>query len=115
MEERRLEAGDWFDEVEVRAYLDAQYDRCHHPDGQAFQYVAVVADGDRTERLASITVPTTVLHGGADPLITPPAGEATAAAIPGAQFVLVPGMGHHVPPEVWDVVIHELVELAGRE
>jgi len=112
VEERRMEAGRWFDEAEVEAYVRAQYDRCHHPDGVAFQYAAIVADGDRTERLGTITTPMTVIHGDMDPLITRSGGEATAAAVPNAKLVMVEGMGHHLPPETWPICIEELKQLA---
>ncbi len=114
VEERRLEAGRWFDEVEVEGYVRAQYERCHHPSGVAFQYAAIVADGDRTDRLGTITTPTTVIHGDMDPLVTASGGEATAAAIPNARLVMVEGMGHHLPPETWDICIEELKCLLSR-
>ena len=34
-------------------------------------------------------------------LIDPSGGKATAAAIPGAELVMVAGMGHHIPPELF--------------
>jgi pimeloyl-ACP methyl ester carboxylesterase len=108
--EWRLTAGDHFDEAEVTEYVRAQYRRGRHPNGMAFQFVAVIEDGDRTERLGTITVPTTVIHGEADPLITPSGGKATAAAVPGANLVLVPGMGHHLAPEVWDVCVEVVAD-----
>jgi len=39
-----------------------------------------------------------VIHGRDDPLITLSGGEATAAAIPGAELVVIDGMGHDLPP-----------------
>ena len=47
-----------------------------------------------------------MVHGSADPLITLPGGEATAAAVPGAELWVVEGMGHDLP----DAVIPELCE-----
>jgi pimeloyl-ACP methyl ester carboxylesterase len=55
-----------------------------------------------------------VIHGEDDPLITPSAGEATARAIPGAELITVPGMGHDLPSEVWRIVIDALVANAAR-
>ncbi len=110
--ERRLEAGAHFDEDEVRSYVRAQYERCHHPAGLAFQYAAVVADGDRTTRLGSITTPTLVIHGAMDPLITVSGGEATADAIPGARLLVIDTMGHDLAEPVWDTCIAALAELA---
>ncbi len=60
------------------------FDRAIHPDGTTRQAVAMITTGDRTERLAGLSVPTVVIHGADDPLITVSGGEATAAAIPAA-------------------------------
>ena len=62
---------------------------------------ALVAAGDRRSRLNTIAVPTRVVHGSADPLFLPVAGEDTAANISGAEFRLFEGMGHEVPPELY--------------
>ncbi len=59
--------------------------------------------------LTDIAVPTLVLHGDADPLFPPEHGQALAAAIEGARFVLLPGVGHQYPPRAaWDVVVPEI-------
>ena len=46
---------------------------------------------------ASITAPTLVIHGTADPLVAPSGGRATARAIPGARLMTIEGMGHDLP------------------
>lgn len=114
VEERRLTAGSHFDEDDTRAYVRAQYERCHHPLGIAFQYLAVAADGDRTERLGTVNVPSMVIHGAMDPLVTVSGGEATAAAISGAELLVVPTMGHDIPEPLWTTYVDALVSLAAR-
>ncbi len=89
------------DEDELRQRLAADYDRCFFPKGTARQLVAILATGDRTEALRGVRVPTLVIHGEADPLVTPSGGEATAAAIPGARLLTFPGMGHDLPRALW--------------
>jgi pimeloyl-ACP methyl ester carboxylesterase len=42
-------------------------------------------------------IPTLVMHGDADKMCDPSGGRATAAAIPGAELVAYPGMGHSLP------------------
>jgi len=59
-------------------------------------------------------VPTLVIHGEDDPLITFSGGEATAAAIPGSKLVKIPGMGHDLPPALWPRFVDEIVENAER-
>jgi pimeloyl-ACP methyl ester carboxylesterase len=56
-----------------------------------------------------VQVPTVVIHGDADPLVTPTGGEATAKAIPGAEHVVIEGMGHDLPPGAWPQVIEAIV------
>ncbi len=62
----------------------------------------LLADTPPAGRLADLAgLPTTVVHGGADPLFPPAHGRALAAAIPGARYVELPGIGHQLPPR-WD-------------
>jgi pimeloyl-ACP methyl ester carboxylesterase len=98
----------------IRQLAAATYDRGHHTAGTGRQLAAIMASGDRTPRLRSLNVPTTVIHGRADPLVPFRGGRATAAAIPGARLIAIPGMGHDLPREVWPRLIEAVVETAGR-
>jgi len=89
----------------VRKWAILSYDRGLNPAGVARQYAALMAAGDRTPDLKAVTVPTLVIHGDADPLLPVECGRATAEAIPTAKLRLIPGMGHALPPAVWDAVI----------
>lgn len=86
------------DENELRERCTQAYDRCHDTVALARQAIATVASGDRTERLRSLQVPTLVIHGLADPMVDVSGGRATAEAIPGAELILIEGMGHGLPP-----------------
>ncbi|OJU15450.1 MULTISPECIES: alpha/beta hydrolase [unclassified Sphingomonas] len=79
--------------------------RNHHPSGFVRQMAAILADGDRRTRLKTIAAPTVVIHGADDPLVPAEGGRDTAAAIPGARLVEIPGMGHTLPPEVIPTVV----------
>ncbi len=76
--------------------------------------VAILADGDRTARLARLSVPSLVIHGREDPLVPIAAGRDTARAIPGAELMELEGVGHTLPREVWPRVIDGVVKLAER-
>jgi pimeloyl-ACP methyl ester carboxylesterase len=93
-----------FDEERVRADAAAAYDRAFHPAGTARQLAAIVASPDRTPALRGVRVPTLVIHGEADILVDPSGGRATADTVPGAELWTVPGMGHHLPPEMYDEI-----------
>lgn len=85
----------------VAARTAAAYDRAFDPPGLVRQAVATVASGDRTEQLRQLRVPALVIHGAADPMWDVTGGRATAAAIPGAELVIIDGMGHDLPPALW--------------
>jgi pimeloyl-ACP methyl ester carboxylesterase len=46
-------------------------------------------------------VPAAVIHGTRDPLVKPSGGRATAKAIPGARLMMIDGMGHDLPHDLW--------------
>jgi len=102
------------DEDRARDLAGRAWDRCAYPQGTAHQLLAIVSSGDRTEALRRLDLPTLVVHGTADPLVTVSGGEATAAAIPGAQLVLIEGMGHDVPPVHWDEIIDAIAATTAR-
>ena len=103
-----------FDEEAVRRGAARGYDRAYHPKGTGRQFAAILAAGDRTQALGQIRVPTLVVHGEEDQVIGVSGGEATAAAIPGARLLRVPGLGHELPPGFWPTLADTLVEVAGR-
>lgn len=98
----------------LRERAAAEYARAFNPTGSARQMGAIRTDGDRTLRLAALAIPTVVLHGADDPLIKPFGGEATAAAIPGAELRIVPGMGHDLPPALHALFIDAILAAAAR-
>jgi pimeloyl-ACP methyl ester carboxylesterase len=102
------------DEQWLREMAGASYDRCHYPVGFMRQLLAVLASPDRTVALADVRVPTLVIHGEADPLITVSGGEATARAVPGAKLIKIPGMGHDLPRELWPRFVDEIAANAAR-
>lgn len=110
----RIITGSLFDEDEARSRAAEAYDRCFHPPGPAFQIAAVAATGDRTERLRDVQIPTLVVHGREDSLVTLSGGEATAAAIPGADLLVFGRMGHDTPPLYWPAMADAIFNNALR-
>jgi len=102
------------DEQRLRERTLLAYDRCFCPAGTARQLAAIVASGDRTRDLASITAPTLVLHGTEDKLLPRAGGIATAEAIPAARLELIEGMGHDLPVELWPRFADLIAENAAR-
>lgn len=92
----------------------AAWDRSTDTTGMPVQLLAIGCSPDRTPALAQLDLPTLVVHGESDPLVTPSGGRATAAAIPGAELRMIPGMGHDVPPSHWPDLVDEVWALAAR-
>jgi pimeloyl-ACP methyl ester carboxylesterase len=103
-----------FEEEELRRMAQVSYERGHNPAGTARQLAAILAAGDRSRELRSITAPTVVIHGTRDRMIRPSGGRETAKAIPGARLVEIDGMGHDLPLGAWDRIIDAIVSNSRR-
>jgi pimeloyl-ACP methyl ester carboxylesterase len=110
----RIISGGLFDETESRRVATESYDRCFHPAGATFQVAAIAASGDRTDALATLDVPTLVIHGRQDPLVTLSGGEATAKAVPGADLMVLGLMGHDLPRRYWPQIADAIFNIAAR-
>ncbi|MGW5722901.1 alpha/beta fold hydrolase [Amycolatopsis sp. NPDC003865] len=102
------------DEAFLLAKATLHYDRARHPVGTLRHAAAVVASGDRTSALREVRLPALVIHGDADPLIGVSGGKATAEAIPGAELLVIPGMGHNLPRAVWPTLVEAIGRVTGQ-
>jgi pimeloyl-ACP methyl ester carboxylesterase len=91
------------DHEAMRARAAADFDRSFYPEGATRQLAAIYASGDRSESLKRLDVPTLVVHGRDDTLITPSGGATTAELVPGSKFLLLTDMGHDMPVPLWPV------------
>ncbi len=82
----------------------------YDPNGIGRQMLAILAAPPRNELLSQLRVPARVIHGADDPLIPLAAGHDTAAAIPGAELVVVPGMGHGFESGLVPVYLEQIGE-----
>lgn len=86
--------------------------RSVYPAGLPRQLAAIIDDGCRRSRLASVTAPTLVLHGEDDPLVKLQGGKDTAAHIKGAKLITIPGWGHDIPAELIEPLTDHVAEHA---
>lgn len=93
-----------FDEEVQRAQAQVELKRAYNPAGFARQLAATVTAGDRRDELRTIAVPVLVVHGADDPLIPLAAGRETADCIKDAKLMVVDGMGHDLPAELYETV-----------
>jgi len=103
-----------FDEERIRGLALRSWERGIFPDGPARQLCAVIASGSRHARLGAVRMPTLVFHGADDPLIPVEHARDTAASIPGAELVIVEGMGHDLPRPVWPRLVDAITRLTSR-
>lgn len=101
------------DEVYLQRQAGASYDRAYDPAGYLRQLAACLTQPDRTAALRRLDVPTLVVHGLHDPLISSSGGLSLARTIPGARFVGYAGMGHDLPRTLWQPLAGEIARVAG--
>lgn len=102
------------DENYVRERSAIAYDRSYYPQGTGRQFAAILASGSRKEALKKLKTPTLVIHGDADPLVPIEGGRDTAEAIPGADLLIIEGMGHGIPVQVAPRIIEAIVRHAAN-
>lgn len=100
------------DEDRLRANVTRDFRRSFYPAGMPRQLAAIIADGDRRARLAGVAAPTLVIHGEADPLVPVEGGRDTAANVPGAAIITIPGMGHDLPQALVETIADAIADHA---
>ncbi len=98
-----------FDPEAARWRITEAHRRSFDPAGVGRQYGAVLAAGDRTARLRTLQIPSLVIHGDTDPLVDVSGGRATAAAIPDARYIEIPGLAHDLPEPYWPQILDPLL------
>ena len=100
------------DRVESRA--GETFDRGVSRGGIMRHMMAVLTQPNRSARLHAVRVPTLVVHGTSDLMVHVSGGRATAAAVPGSELLLVDGMGHDLPEQLWGTVIDAIERTTRR-
>ncbi|WP_229055032.1 alpha/beta fold hydrolase [Aeromicrobium sp. Leaf350] len=98
----------------ARLRAEVTYDRGYSASGVLRQMMAILTQPDRTAALGRLELPVTVVHGTADRLVHPSGGRATADAIPGAELRTIEGMGHDLPPALWDTFVAAITDTIAR-
>ena len=92
-----------YDEEAFRGLAAKIFDRGLNPAGFARQLTAVIADASRKQTLKSVTVPTLIIHGDADPLVPFECGIDTANSVQGSELLIIEGMGHTFPRQAFQL------------
>jgi pimeloyl-ACP methyl ester carboxylesterase len=99
------------DEAEIKARALEAFERSFYPIGVARQMAAVAAHGNRKPSLQKLDIPALVIHGKADPLVPVEGGIDTHEALRGSELLLIEGMGHDLPRQVWPRVVTQITKL----
>ncbi len=101
-------------EERTRELAGEAYDRGVSASGALRQMMAILTQPNRSSALHRLRMPTLVVHGLADRMVHSSGGRATAAAVPGAELLLVDGMGHDLPPELYETLVDAISRTASR-
>jgi len=98
----------------VRERAAETWDRGFSASGVARQMAAIVTQPDRSRALRSLRVPALVIHGMSDRMVHVSGGRATSHSIPGAELLLIDGMGHDVPRDLHGTFAEAIRRTADR-
>jgi pimeloyl-ACP methyl ester carboxylesterase len=101
-------------EGRTREIARATFERGVSASGSLRQMMAILTQPNRSPRLHALRMPALVIHGLADRMVHVSGGRATAAAIPGAELLLVDGMGHDLAPELFETFVDSIARVAER-
>ncbi len=98
-----------FDEDDQQQIAAESYDRSHYPPGYTRQLLASLVSGDRRSKIATIKLPTLIIHGADDPLVLLEHGRDTAKIIPESELLIIEGLGHTMEaPGAWPQMIDRI-------
>jgi pimeloyl-ACP methyl ester carboxylesterase len=102
-------------EAEMNARAERRTDRAPFDlAGLARQSAALIVAPPRNALLRQVRCPALVLHGADDPVIPAAAARDTAESIPGAELVIVPGMGHDLPAALVPVCLKHIGDFVAK-
>lgn len=95
--------------VGIGRFVETAYDRASRPDGVLRQLGAILSDGDRRTRLASLQVPALMIHGDHDPLVDKFGSVDLAQTIPNSRLLIIEKLGHDLPEPLIPKILGEIV------
>ena len=101
-------------EQKQRARAEETYDRGVSAAGVMRQMLAILNQPNRSRSLTSLRLPAAVVHGTSDKMVHVSGGRATARAIPGAELLVIEGLGHDVPPQLFETLTDLIRRTADR-
>lgn len=100
-----------FDSNQEKALLEEGLIRSRTKNGIIRQLLAMGSFQYNPEVLKKITAPALIIHGTDDLIFHPDCGKDIADSIPGAEWLLIEGMGHSIPRELYVFIIERIFDL----
>jgi pimeloyl-ACP methyl ester carboxylesterase len=97
-----------------RARAEVTFSRGLSGSGVLRHMMAVLVQKDRAPRLRALNLPAAVIHGMEDRMVHPSGGRAIAQAIPGANLLLIPGLGHDLPVDLFETFVDVIRRTADK-
>ncbi|MDN3694766.1 alpha/beta hydrolase [Chryseobacterium tructae] len=94
--------------------IEEELNRSTTKDGIIRQLLAIATYQYDQEVLTRIKIPTLVIHGSQDPIFHLDCGKDIADCIPDAQFMLIEGMGHSIPQELYSSIFQKITGLTSE-
>ena len=79
-----------------------------------FNHGALTTREDWTGKFRDIACAALIIHGERDPILPVANGRALAAGIERAEFLLLRGVGHELPPPVFPAIVSGITGLVAR-
>lgn len=104
-----------FDSNQEKALLEEELIRSRTKNGIIWQLLAMGSFQYNPEVLKKITAPALIIHGTEDLIFHPDCGKDIADSIPGAKWLLIEGMGHFIPRELFDTISERMVSIINKK
>lgn len=102
-EELSTGTGQDFDEPHTRSRIEQILARTESP-ASMFNHGRVTTKQDWAGKFHNITCPVLVIHGEEDPILPVANGQALACGIAGSELLILPEIGHELPPSTFQII-----------
>lgn len=102
------------DEVRERKIIEKELDRAKTKNGIFRQLLAMGSWQYNSEIMERISHPVLIIHGTEDLIFHPDCAMDLAQSIPNAELMIIEGMGHSLPPELYTVVCESIMKLSKK-
>jgi len=104
-----------FDPNQEKVLLKEELHRSRTKNGIVRQLMAMGSFQYDPNMLKKITAPALIIHGTDDLIFHPACGKDIADSIPGSEFVLIEGMGHSIPRELYNTISESMVSTINKK